>query len=434
MNYKISKFFLIVGIISIITTFILLAFNTFLKADDYCFRVQMANQNPFLVLWDHYINHDGRAFSPINLLRNLLVKLMPPEVNSLFSTLSLFGISFFIVAYVNKIFNQNENKNLERLLITLLVTACLWLGIRANLSRVIYWPVGNYYIYAAFFLFGALYYLLCNSERKKIILFGVFSVFAGVNLAFSFLITYLLYIIIFKNKNIKNELNILLIFLVAFFFMFLAPGNFARASRLESGYDFNVFNILKNYFIIFIEYLMMSKWILITSFLSAFLFNISNDDKSYQNNKLLNLSLLMILGALLTIVPFVILPQAATRHTSIYFQLLLFLGILLFALYVRSSYLLQKKYLTNSVTFLIIIIFLYEGIQQYILSSDLKNKIIQRELILNNADKSHPVNITEITSNPRLYSHFYKDYPEEKWTIECMESYYKLDSINIIKK
>ena len=179
---------------------------------------------------------------------------------------------------------------------------------------------------------------------------------------------------------------------------------------------------------------MMSKWILITSVLSAFLFNISKDDESDKNNKLLKLSLLMILGALLTIIPFVVLPQAASRHTSIFFQLLLFFGILLFALWIRSKYILQKIYLTNSFALLVFIMFLYEGTQQYILSSELKNKINQRELILKKANKKHSVNITEITSDPKLYSHFYKDYPEEKWTIKCMQSYYQIDSIHLITK
>jgi hypothetical protein len=326
--------------ISILYT--LLALNTFLKADDFCLGNIVSLQNHLYSLWHFYLNLDGRAASPVFLFRNLIVNYLPPEANAIFSTLSLIGIAFFIVASVNKLFNQIDKSVIERSLITLLVSACLWLGIRANLSRVIYWPTGNYYIYTALFLFGALYYLICSSNRKKFIVLGVLAIFAGINLAFSFSIIYLLYIIIYRNKNFKDEFNILVFFLIAFLIMFLAPGNFARASRLESGYDFNLLNIIKNYFIVFVEYLMMSKWILITSVLSAFLFNISKEDESDKNNKLFKLSLLMFLGALLTIAPFVVLPQAATRHTSIYFQLLLFFGILMFALWIRSKYILQK--------------------------------------------------------------------------------------------
>lgn len=433
MNYKISNSFLIIGIVSIVTTFILLAFNTFLKADDYCFRVQMANQNSFFVLWDHYIKADGRSLSPIYLFRNLIVKYLSPEFIAIIATSCLIGVGYFIMESVNSFLDIKYKNFSYKLNITLLVSVCLWLGVRANLSRVIYWPIGSFYIYVALAFIGALYYLFNHTNKLRFIILGVLAIFGGINVAFPFLIIYILYGLFIKIE-IKIHFGVFVIFIISFLIMFLAPGNFARASRLESGYDFNILTILKNYFKVFIEYLMMSKWILITAVLSAFLFNISKDYEKYKKYKLFKLSLLLVLGALLTIVPFVVLPQAASRHTSIFFQLLLFFGILLFSLYIRSNYFLQNKYLTNSVALLVIIIFLYEGIQQYILSSELKNKINQREMILNKADKSHPVNIAEITSDPRLYSHFYKDYPEEKWTIQCMQSYYKIDTINFIKK
>ena len=148
MKYKIyNNVFLGLSSFIIAVIYLLLALNTFFKFDDYCFRVQMENQNSLLILWDHYIKHDGRALSPIYLFRNLCVKYLSPELNGLLSTLSLIGISYFFTKLIYGLTNQSPKNNTYIIFNTLLLSACLWMGIRANLSRIIYWPIGSYYIY-----------------------------------------------------------------------------------------------------------------------------------------------------------------------------------------------------------------------------------------------------------------------------------------------
>ncbi|MEB2784744.1 hypothetical protein [Algoriphagus persicinus] len=99
----------------------------------------------------------------------------------------------------------------------------------------------------------------------------------------------------------------------------LAPGNFARsAGKL----DFSLFNASKGFLSVFWEYVKMSKWAVFGSLLLAF---VIPKGLVINNTKLI---LLVIFCSLSTILPFVVMPQAASKHTSNFFQTGLFLALI----------------------------------------------------------------------------------------------------------
>jgi hypothetical protein len=216
----------------------------------------------------------------------------------------------------------------------------------------------------------------------------------------------------------------------------LAPGNFARASNIEHGIDFSLKYLFKSFLIISKEYILMSKWIFIGSLLCSYcLFSVANSTIKKQIN-LLQISFLFLVTAFTTIIPFLPLPNAASKHTGAHFQLYLFIGlfILFYYLFSKSNFLIKPLF--QKLTMILFLIFsIYIGFKQYFLGKPIKQLVIDRELILKKHFASNDtIYLKSINVPSNLFTNRYWEFDsKEKWAIECMQTYYKTGPIVIFE-
>jgi hypothetical protein len=422
--------------LSIFGLLFLLATNSFLQQDDYCFKNDIASLSLLENLIYNYNVYDGRAFSPIYLLRPILVGYFSAEVNVIITTLALIGTAIFIASIFKYLLGIRDNIKVSNFALATIIVISLWIGMRAHIARTIYWPTSNYYTYVNLFL--VFWFWLLFSMRSKIWILVPISLFlamSGINLAPGTLVFFFLFYFFSDNPVTTNRKLSLLIFfslIIGTLIVLLAPGNFQRAENTTAGIKLAPAFMVKSYFLVSLKYILMSKWILISATLTSFyiVFNYSLPD--FNRFELFKKSIFFLCSAFATILPFSALPDAASKHTSAHFQLFLYISTVLLIIVLLKNFRI-KPFLTLLIFYGYAIFFLFVGIEQYIIGLNVKKAVKEREQILvSKKGTTDTIYVPHIVVPDKLFTNRYYEYSnKEPWGLACLSYYYKTGPVRL---
>lgn len=100
-----------------------------------------------------------------------------------------------------------------------------------------------------------------------------------------------------------------------------SPGTFQRSGDT---FNWSIFSMLQGFFIVLKEYLSMSLWAIIGGVFLGLVFDLKG-----IGNKI-GISLFSLILGISTIIPFSPIPMVASKHTSIFFQIFIFVSIIFF--------------------------------------------------------------------------------------------------------
>jgi len=361
----------VVGVMIIFLT----AFNSFYWLDDF-WKNNEINQSGFwkTINW-FYWNWDGRAISPIYWGRNFLLWIIPYNYSFLNSILALLTLFYSSILIFKIISNHKENLFSKfSLKYTSILFCFLWISFSAHMSRSIYWSTGSFYVYSSFGLILFIYLLEFKNELNvyHLILIFFFGL-TGINVSI-LMILFCLYSFYFSKFGLSNKLYliVLVILFLSFFLVFVAPGNFKRG---DGGFEFEIYKVLHNYLNIWIEFILMFKWGIITSFLFALIYS-----KKY-NSSLINSFVFLALGGIY-ILPFSFMDYGAPKHTAITFHILLWMSLFFIFNYFICKFQFLIKYNSKFITIVFFIYFNIHFIDQFFLGRDIKTLVEMRYSIL----------------------------------------------------
>ena len=353
------------------------SFNSFFWMDDFWKRLEILQVGLLRFQWDIYWNWDGRAISPVYLLRDIVLWMFDYQfawAAILISMFFLIGTAFFIF----KILVQDNIKEitlLYRWIFTLLITFILVMVFRPHLSRSLYWVTGSYYTLSNFFTVFIVYRLI-RYPKSSMNLFWLFvAVSSGPNngvLIIAFLI--LGHFSKILKIETKRFYTLTALGVITLFFVVMSPGNFSRADGIM---DFSPIGMITGGISILKEYLGMSLWILPGSLI------IATGLGSYLTNQRFTLFIVLVCCALSSILPFLPVSGSASKHTAIFFQTFLLIALIygwtfFFQLMkVKFIYILTKLSL-----FLFLLFFSYQIWIQLITGAEVKKSIDQRFQVL----------------------------------------------------
>lgn len=353
--------------------------NSFYWLDDF-WKYNEMNQRGF---WEtlnwFYFNWDGRAISPIYWFRNGILRYIPYSYSYIPAFLALISLLISSI-FLFKILT-NHNKNLlskYSLYFSLFIFCFLWISFSAHLSRSIYWATGSYYAYSNLILIIFLYLIFTYSRFSNLHLIFFFVVgTTGINTSLVMLVALIISKILGFLKVTNRQFYFTLIAIcVSFMIVFIAPGNFKRG---EGGFDFELGSIITNYFLIWKEGLLMSKWLLLTAFLfSFFKFKIDNE------REFIKYFILFLILACVYLAPFSFFGSGAPKHTFIMFQTFLWIAFYFLFRFIFTKYFNFNAPLFKSLIFLFLLFLTYTVYNQTYLGIQVKDKISLRYKFLEN--------------------------------------------------
>ena len=164
----------------------------------------------------------------------------------------------------------------------------------------------------------------------------------------------------------------------------------------------------------------MSKWLILSAIITG-LYLTSTLKKEFiiSSRVIFRWIFIFIIGSLGTILPFMLLPGSASKHTSVYFQSFLFVAVLLMMIHIFHS---MRIYKYKMIILVCTLSFLLWGTKtaysKYSLGKGVKIQILKRyeyleskrgtkELILLDSIKTpiylFTTNIWDMTENPNYY-------------------------------
>ena len=377
LKHKLTYYFLpLCSVICVIMT----GFNSFNWNDDFNY-FGLLSKNGFLgEVYNQYFYWDGRAITPLFTIRNILLYYFPPQVLAVLALITIFITSYLICKILEKL-EIIEIKHLY--LVSIVGGILLWVSYRAHLGRSVYWATGSFYQVFNLFVFLWIYLYLKSKVSLPIFLLITFSMISsGVNIAMVIItLMFFFHILKYRIINFKKDFPVLTTIVLAFILCTFAPGNFVRAKTGYTtgiGYDTNISHFIYNYFIVLKEYVLMSKLLFIVATLFGILIFITNYSMPLRT-KTLSIAVVFLLGGLSSILPFILVPDAASKHTSIHFQTCLFIFILLSVFTALNS--IEIKFPNWSfftLSNLICLYFCYVAIIQYQMGRSVKAQIESR--------------------------------------------------------
>lgn len=412
----------------------LTSLNSYYWYDDFWIILEIKERGFFgNSIW-FYNNWDGRSFSPIYFFRNLLLVLIPYEFAFIPSFLSISSIFITAIIIVKVISNKLSSKFhfVQKHIIVILVFLGLWISFSAHLSRSVYWVTGSFYSYTNLFLLISIYFILFRPLRLifNLILITI-TCLSGVNLAL--ILSFLVFLILLKEKDKKIKSVLLWYLILSIIFLFvvlLAPGNFVRG---DGKFDFSIYSILSVYFGVILEFLFMSKWIFISSFLVSIVVSFLSNNVTINS---LWMSVVFLICALVYLLPFSTVLDSASKHTAIHFQTLIWLS----SFFAYFDIIKKIKISINMIfglLFLFISFLIYRSVEQYFIGREMKSKIDKRYLYFENmSGKGIDVVIPPILNDPNNYTNRLGDltFDSEHENNQSYSRFFNLNSVRVIEK
>ena len=307
-----------------------------------------------------------------------------PEIVSIIGSLFFILIGFLIWESLINITKINiQSKTVNYFLVGLSIVVILWLSMRPHLSRSLYWPTGVHYVTINLFVALFICSLVSRVNSKFVsFLIALFAASGGPNTASAVFAFYILYRLIDNGKFIiKNEWPIIIGLMLGAFPVVFAPGNFVRASSNDgSGLILSPSLYGQNFLVVFKEYLFMSKWVFIGGLLLGLL--IQKMETNYKQKNMITLGLIFWVSAIASIAPFIFVHTAASKHTSIHFQLFGLVGTTILAMIIWNYIPFIKKIESKLVISAIMVFFIAIATPQIKFGKDVKKQITERHKII----------------------------------------------------
>lgn len=302
--------------------FLATAFNSFYWMDDFWKRYEVLHQGFFSFQKEIYLNWDGRAISPIYSFRNLLLYLFDyPQAWAV----TLIGMTFLTgTGYVGARLISGDSwetcSRIQKVTMVILFTLVLVMVFRPHLSRSLYWGTGTFYMIANFFTLLTVYALVKNPNSWWNILLVWIVCTSGPNNGLM-LIGFLFFGYFFKVINIqkKNFIALLIFSLLCLSLVILTPGNLNRGG---GQFNWQLISLIHGFFFVLKEYSGMSLWAVLGGFFIGLSYDI------FLSKNAVRLFFLLILCGLISILPFLPFPNAASKHTAIFFQTFALLSLI----------------------------------------------------------------------------------------------------------
>ncbi|HMO12748.1 MAG TPA: hypothetical protein PKD64_14805 [Pirellulaceae bacterium] len=405
-------------------------FNSFYWMDDFWKRHELINKGFFQFQWDVYWEWDGRAISPVYTFRNLFLLIFdyPNAWAVALASMSFLIGTGFILSRMLMRENWYSLPVVRRYAMTLLVSFVLILIFRPHISRSVYWATGSYYVFSNFFTVYFLYRIIGNRKSIWNLVWFLVAVSSGPNNGILILTFLVLGTGAKAIQLTKNELITYVgVGMLAMAFVLLAPGNFTRA---DGNLDFSISEMFIGGFKILYEYLAMSKWAFLGSFIVAVVF------ARYVPSTNWIWPVLFAASALSSILPFLPIASTASKHTAIFFQTFLFTALVMFwvNLVQRVNVALITR-LAGPAKILFLTYFLSQLHVQYITSAHVKNQMDKRHEILEaNRGTKQPVELQPIfIPSENWISRFWDLSDESNGFKDFYSKYFEIDEIKVLK-
>ena len=372
-------------------------------SDDYTYMYKYDNferikniRDIFFSMKDHYFLWGGRVLA--HSLASVFL-LLPKNIFNICNSI-MYTIFIYLIYLIGR---RNNKDNYNYLFIIHLL---IWF-INISFGEVTLWLTGSCnYLWTSVIILLFLY--LFHKENKNVIIFSILGILAGMcNENFSLSIIFVCILFVIFNKNYRNKNNYIgIIFLIiGYLFLFLASGNFIRAS---AGVN-NIITITQK-----ILYL-----IKVFSLLIIFILLLSH--VLYKKNKLKKDYLIYILGSIMCILFLVVAPTFSLRAT---------IGTFIYNLIIIIDILFSFKFDLNKYIYLILgiiylISYLYTLQDTYNLNKYINNlnNFKNKDVVINRYKRT-----TKRVINLDMFNSYKNDIINKK-----IAKYYHLKSIKFIK-
>ena len=360
-------------------------------SDDYTYMYKYDNferikniSDIFFSMKDHYFLWGGRVLA--HSLASVFL-LLPKNIFNICNSI-MYTIFIYMIYLIGR---RNNKDNYNYLFIIHLL---IWF-INISFGEVTLWLTGSCnYLWTSVIILLFLY--LFHKENKNVIIFSILGILAGMcNENFSLSIIFVCILFVIFNKNYRNKNNYIgIIFLIiGYLFLFLAPGNFIRAS---AGVN-NIITITQKILYLILSYVL------------------------YKKNKLKKDYLIYILGSIICILFLVVAPTFSLRAT---------IGTLIYNLIIIIDILFSFKFDLNKYIYLILgiiylISYLYTLQDTYNLNKYINNlnNFKNKDVVINRYKRT-----TKRVINLDMFNSYKNDIINKK-----IAKYYHLKSIKFIK-
>ncbi len=372
-------------------------------SDDYTYMYKYDNferikniSDIFLSMKDHYFLWGGRVLA--HSLASVFL-LIPKNIFNICNSI-MYTIFIYMIYLIGR---RNNKDNYNYLFIIHLL---IWF-INISFGEVTLWLTGSCnYLWTSVIILLFLY--LFHKENKNVIIFSILGILAGMcNENFSLSIIFVCILFVIFNKNYRNKNNYIgIIFLIiGYLFLFLAPGNFIRAS---AGVN-NIITITQKTLYLIKVFSLLIIFILLLSYVL------------YKKNKLKKDYLIYILGSIICILFLVVAPTFSLRAT---------IGTLIYNLIIIIDILFSFKFDLNKYIYLILgviylISYLYTLQDTYNLNKYINNlnNFKNKDVVINRYKRT-----TKRVINLDMFNSYKNDIINKK-----IAKYYHLKSIKFIK-
>lgn len=372
-------------------------------SDDYTYMYKYDNferikniSDIFFSMKDHYFLWGGRVLA--HSLASVFL-LLPKNIFNICNSI-MYTIFIYLIYLIGR---RNNKDNYNYLFIIHLL---IWF-INISFGEVTLWLTGSCnYLWASVIILLFLY--LFHKENKNVIIFSILGILAGMcNENFSLSIIFVCILFVIFNKNYRNKNNYIgIIFLIiGYLFLFLAPGNFIRAS---AGVN-NIITITQKTLYLIKVFSLLIIFILLLSYVL------------YKKNKLKKDYLIYILGSIICILFLVVAPTFSLRAT---------IGALIYNLIIIIDILFSFKFDLNKYIYLILgviylISYLYTLQDTYNLNKYINNlnNFKNKDVVINRYKRT-----TKRVINLDMFNSYKNDIINKK-----IAKYYHLKSIKFIK-
>jgi len=372
-------------------------------SDDYTYMYKYDNferikniSDIFFSMKDHYFLWGGRVLA--HSLASVFL-LLPKNIFNICNSI-MYTIFIYMIYLIGR---RNNKDNYNYLFIIHLL---IWF-INISFGEVTLWLTGSCnYLWTSVIILLFLY--LFHKENKNVIIFSILGILAGMcNENFSLSIIFVCILFVIFNKNYRNKNNYIgIIFLIiGYLFLFLAPGNFIRAS---AGVN-NIITITQKILYLIKVFSLLIIFILLLSYVL------------YKKNKLKKDYLIYILGSIICILFLVVAPTFSLRAT---------IGTLIYNLIIIIDILFSFKFDLNKYIYLILgviylISYLYTLQDTYNLNKYINNlnNFKNKDVVINRYKRT-----TKRVINLDMFNSYKNDIINKK-----IAKYYHLKSIKFIK-
>lgn len=372
-------------------------------SDDYTYMYKYDNferikniSDIFFSMKDHYFLWGGRVLA--HSLASVFL-LLPKNIFNICNSI-MYTIFIYLIYLIGR---RNNKDNYNYLFIIHLL---IWF-INISFGEVTLWLTGSCnYLWTSVIILLFLY--LFHKENKNVIIFSILGILAGMcNENFSLSIIFVCILFVIFNKNYRNKNNYIgIIFLIiGYLFLFLAPGNFIRAS---AGVN-NIITITQKILYLIKVFSLLIIFILLLSYVL------------YKKNKLKKDYLIYILGSIMCILFLVVAPTFSLRAT---------IGTLIYNLIIIIDILFSFKFDLNKYIYLILgiiylISYLYTLQDTYNLNKYINNlnNFKNKDVVINRYKRT-----TKRVINLDMFNSYKNDIINKK-----IAKYYHLKSIKFIK-